>query len=407
MNEKYEAEQIRQAMDRTLSGLPENPELEHRILAANAGAAKRSAPRRKLLLIPALALCLLAGAFAAERSGLYDMLLASPQSGVLPEAAQLVDTPVILHAVQSKHAALQVMQVLRSGSDVLLLIEATPHSDEILLAPDRLLGNAADSSACRALMGFAAEAEDALLTHAENAGKQLVALDIHLHTPVRSESSAALEYRILDGKLLENGGMHLLLYVRDEAFASGEEATLQLRFGSTPVTRSETAPDYALQSLYAYDSMHRSPAWLTLSLPAPVAEAAEISAALPPLITDAAALPVNVSEAGVLIRGVSLIRTPLYTRFEVEYTCLFSQEEMADREVFFLLSNAEGNWRTDGLRGGSVSQGSWPTFTRVGYASALPALTEDIWLTVMVFGNAEPLAHVRIPVIAVESAPFP
>lgn len=407
MNEKHEAEQIRQAMNRTLSGLPENPELERRILAANAGASKHSAPRRKLLLIPALALCLLAGAFAAERSGLYDMLLASPQSGVLPEAAQLVDTPVTLHAVQSKHAALQVTQILRSGSDVLLLIEATPRMDGILLAPDRLLGSAAGSSTCRGLMGFDAEAEDAALTHAENAGKQLVALDIHLHTTAHSGNSAALEYRILDGELLENGGMHLLLYVRDEAFAADAEATLQLRFGTTPVTRGKPAPDYALQSLYAYDSMHRSPAWLTLSLPAPVPEAADISADLPPLVADAAALPVNASGADILISGVSLIRTPLYTRFEVEYTCLFSQEEMADREVFFLLSDAEGNWRTDGLRGGSVPQGSWPTFTRVGYASALPALPEDIWLTVMAFGSAEPLAHVRIPVIAAESAPSP
>jgi len=405
MNEKCEAEQIRQAMDRTLSGLPEDPELERRILAANAGISKRSAPRMKLLLIPALALCLLAGAFAAERSGLYDMLLASPQSGVLPEAAQLVDTPVTLHAVQSKHAALQVTQILRSGSDVLLLIEAAPRMDGILLTPDLLLGSAADSSACRALMGFDAEAEDALLTHAENADKQLVALDVHLHAPARSGNSAVLEYRILDGKLLENGSIHLLLCIRDEAFAAGAEVSLQLRFGTTPVTRSEPAPDYALQRLYAYDSMHRSPAWLTLSLPAPAAEADEISVNLPPLIGDAAALPVNVSEAGVLINGVSLIRTPLYTRFEVEYTCLFSQEEMADREVFFLLSDAEGNWHTGGLRGGSVSRGSWPTFTRTGYASALPALPEDIWLTVMAFDSAEPLAHVRIPVVAAESGP--
>lgn len=407
MNENHDHRRIHDALSRTLAPVEGNPQLHKRLLAqlqTDTEPVRRFRPGR-LLLIPALLILLLTGAYAAGRLGLTDMLLGRHGDGVLSEASQLTDVPVTLHATQSDHAALTVVQSMRSGSDVLLLIEATPHSDGVLIAPDNLLGTLADNGACRALMGFSWEEEDALLTHAESTGKRLIALEMRLQLP-GAQKAVPLEHHILDGELLENGGVRLLLYTRNDIFAGDEEVTLQLGFATTPVSRSEPAPESALQTSFAFDGSQRSAAFLTLAVPAVPSETA-LAIALPPLTADEAALPLPVEEAGILIEGVTLVRTPLYTHFEVRYTCLYPRDEMADRETFFLLSDAQGNWLTDGVRGGSTVRGTWPSFTRIGYASALPGTVDEVWLTVIPFGSNVPLAHVRIPVTISEADASP
>lgn len=399
MNEATERNHIHNALVRTLSPVAGDPTLEERVLQQVHAAPHPFRPM-KLMLIPALLLLLVTGAFAAGRLGLIDMLQQGRQNGVMPEAGQLVNEPVVLHAAQSDHAALTVVQSLRSGSDVLLLIEATPHSDGMLIAPASLLGTLADNGACRARMGFGWEDEDAILTHAENAGKQLIALEMRLQLP-GEQKAIAIERLMLDGELLENGGVRLLLHAENDAFAGDGEVTLHLGFTTTPVHRSEPAPESALQPSYAFDGPQRSAAFQAIALPAVPSTAAQ--AIVPPALTaDEAALPIHVEEAGLLIQGVTLVRTPLHTRFEVRYTCLYPREEMADREAFFLLSDAQGRWLADGVRGGSTVHGAWPSYTRIGYASALPGTVDEVWLTVMPFGSNVPLAHVRVPVTIAE-----
>lgn len=401
MNENHDRQRIHDALNRTLAPVAGDPQLEQRLLHRLQEDAQPT-PRRlrpaKLLLIPALLLLLLTGAFAAERLGLFDMLLHRHEGGVLPEAEQLVDVPATLHATQSEHATLTVVQSLRTGGDVVLLIEAAPTAEGVLLAPDALLGTLADNSACRAMMGFEPEAGDAILTHAENAGRQLIVLDVRLSCP----GDATLEYTILDGELLSDGSMRLLLYAHDDALSGSEALTLQLNWATTPVLRSLPAPDGALQTLWSLDSPQRSAAYMTLAVPA-APQATALAASLPPLTAPEAALPIEVPEAGIRIDGVTLVRTPLYTRFEVSYTCLFDREERAEREVFFFLSDEEGRWLTDGVRGGSIAHGTWPVITRVGYASALPDAMEEIWLTVMTFNSNVPLAHVRVPLTTLDA----
>lgn len=394
MNENREYQRLHDALENTLSPVTGDPQLEARLLTrlqADDSPSRPALRPARLLLIPALLLLLLTGAFAAERLGLFDMLLTRHEGGVLPEATQLVDVPVTLHATQSDYATVTVVQSLRSGGDVVLLIEATPRTEGILLAPADLLGPLAENGAYRTLMGFGWEDEDAPLTHAEGLGRRLIALDLHLQLPEDEKGSpTVLTFTILDGELLADGGMRLLLHIRDGNFTDDDELTLQMRWGATPVVRSAAGACVS-------DVQQRSAAFMTFSLPASP-RSTSLAMAMPALTAVGAALPITVDEAGIRIDSVDLVRTPLYTRFEVSYTCLFSKAGMSEHEVFFLLSDEEGRWLTDGLRGGGVPRGSWPSITRVGYGSALPGTVEEIWLTVMPFGSNEPLALVRVPV---------
>lgn len=397
MNENHERQCVHHALQCTLAPVRGDPQLEGRLLKQlreTPPDARGALRPSRLLLIPALLILLLTGAFAAERMGLFGMLLSGHEGGVLPGAEELVDVPATLHAVQSDHAEIAVVQSLRSGSDVLLLIEATPCAEGITLAPQSLLGTLAESSAYRAMMGFAWDEGDALLTHAENAGRRLIALDIRLQRPGQTGSRTAdVAYTLVDGELLPDGSMRMLLYAQDEAFAGDEEVTLQLHCSAAPVTRGDPAPEYAYQAPCTFDESQRSAAFMTLALPA-APQSTALANALPTLVAADSALPIDVPEAGVRITGVTLVRTPLYTRHDVRYIAMDGGNA---GDVYFFLSDEEGNWLVDGLRGGSTVRSEGGVSTRVGYASALPGDVPEIYLSVMTFDSAQPLALVRVP----------
>ena len=397
MNENHECQHIHDALQRTLSPVQGDPQLESRLLQQlrepphHARSTFRPA---KLLLIPALLILLMTCAFAAGHTGLFGMLLSSHEGGVLPEAEKLVDVPATLHAVQSDHADVAVVQSLRSGGDVLLLIEATPRAEGVLLAPESLLGSLAENGAYRVMMGFGWAEGDALLTHAENAGRELIALDIRLQRPGQTGSRTAdVACTLVDGELLPDGGMRLLLYAQDDAFAGEEELTLQLHCSASPITRGEPAPEYAYQAPFTFDESQRSAAFMTLTLPA-APQSNALTNTLPTLVATDNVLPIDVPEAGIRITGVTLVRTPLNTRHDVRYIAMDGSNA---GDVYFFLSDAEGNWLVDGLRGGSTVRREDGVSTRVGYASALPGDVAETYLSVMTFGSAQPLALVRVP----------
>lgn len=397
MNENRERQHVHDALHRTLAPVQGDPQMEARLLQQLQEAphhTRRTFRPAKLLLVPALLILLLTGAFAAERMGLFDMLLSGHEGGVLPGAEELVDVPATLHAVQSDHAEIAVVQSLRSGSDVLLLIEATPFAEGMMLAPQSLLGTLAESGAYRVMMGFGWDEGDALLTHAENAGRQLIALDIRLQRPGQTGSRTAdVAYTLVDGELLPDGGVRLLLYAHDDAFDGDEELTLQLHCSAAPVTRGDPAPEYAYQAPCTFDESQRSAAFMTLALPA-APQSTALANALPTLTSADSALPIDVPQAGVRITGVTLVRTPLYTRHDVRYIAMDGGNA---GDVYFFLSDEEGNWLVDGLRGGSTVRSEGGVSTRVGYASALPGDVPEIYLSVMTFDSAQPLALVRMP----------
>lgn len=397
MNENHERQCVHGALQRTLAPVQGDPHLEARLLQQLQEAphhARSTFRPAKLLLIPALLILLLTSAFAAERMGLFDMLLSGHEGGILSGAEELVSVPATLHAVQSDHADVAVVQSLRSGSDVLLLIEAMPRAEDMMLAPESLLGTLAENGAYRTMMGFDWDDGDALLTHAENAGRQLIALDIRLQRPGQTGSRTAdVAYTLVDGELLPDGGMRLLLYAQDDAFAGEEELTLQLHCSASPVTRGEPAPEYAYQAPCTFDESQRSAAFMTLTLPA-APQSTALTNALPTLVATDSALPIDVPEAGIRITGVTLVRTPLYTRHDVRYIAMDGSNA---GDVYFFLSDAEGNWLVDGLRGGSTVRSEDGVSTRLGYASALPGDVTETYLSVMTFGSAQPLALVRVP----------
>lgn len=397
MTEKHERQCVHHALQRTLAPIQGDPQIEGRLLQQlheTPHSARGISLPPRLLLIPALLVLLLTGAFAADHMGLFDMLLSGHEDGVLPEAQELVDVPATLHSVQSDHAEIAVVQILRSGGDVLLLIEATPRAEGVMLIPESLLGTLAENGAYRAMMGFAWDDGNALLTHAENAGQQLISLDIRLQRPGQiSSRTADVAYTLVDGELLPDGGMRLLLYAQDEAFAGDEEVTLQLHCSATPVTRSDPAPEYAYQAPCTFDESQRSAAFMTLALPA-VPQSTALANALPTLVAADSVLPIDVPQAGVRITGVTLVRTPLYTRHDVRYIAMDGGNA---GDVYFFLSDEEGNWLVDGLRGGSTVRSEGGVSTRVGYASALPGDVPETYLSVMTFDSAQPLALVRVP----------
>lgn len=413
MNENHERQCVHGALQRTLASVQGDPHLEARLLQQLQEAphhARSTFRPAKLLLIPALLILLLTGAFAAERMGLFDMLLSGHEGGILPGAEELVSVPATLHAVQSDHADVAVVQSLRSGSDVLLLIEAMPRAEGMMLAPENLLGTLAENGAYRTMMGFDWDDGDALLTHAENAGRQLIALDIRLQRPGQTGSRTAdVACTMVDGELLPDGGMRLLLYAQDDALAGEEELTLQLHCSAAPVTRGEPAPEYAYQAPCTFDESQRSAAFMTLTLPA-APQSTALTNALPTLVATDSALPIDVPEAGIRITGVTLVRTPLYTRHDVRYIAMDGSNA---GDVYFFLCDAEGNWLIDGLRGGSTVRSEDGVSTRVGYASALPGDVTETYLSVMTFGSAQPLALVRVPLTrsaapdSVSAAPTP
>lgn len=397
MNENHERQRVHDALHRTLAPIQGDPQMEARLLQQLQEAphhTRRIFRPAKLLLIPALLILLMTCAFAAERMGLFDMLLSGHEGGVLPEAEELVDIPTTLHAVQSNHADVAVVQSLRSGSDVLLLIEATPRAKGVMLAPGSLLGTLAESGAYRVMMGFGWDEGDALLTHAEKAGRQLIALDIRLQRPGQtSRRTAEVACTMVDGELLPDGGMRLLLYAHDSAFAGDEALTLQLHCSAAPVTRSDPAPEYAYQVSFTVDESQRSAAFMTLELAA-IPQSTALADALPTLIASDGAIPIDVPEAGIRITGVTLVRTPLYTRHDVHYIAMDGSNA---GDVFFFLSDAKGNWLVDGLRGGSTVHSEDGVSTRIGYASALPGNVTETYLAVMTFDSAQPLTLVHVP----------
>ena len=235
---------------------------------------------------------------------------------------------------------------------------------------------------------------DALLTHAENAGRQLIALDIRLQRPAQASiRTADVACTLVDGELLPDGGMRLLLHAHDDAFAGDEALTLQLHCSAAPVTRGDPAPEYAYQAPCVFDESQRSAAFMTFELSA-MPQSTALANALPTLAAADSALPIDVPEAGIRITGVTLVRTPLYTRHDVRYIAMDGGNA---GDVYFFLSDAEGNWLVDGLRGGSTVRSEGGMSTRVGYASALPGDVMEAYLAVMTFDSAQPLALVRVP----------
>lgn len=389
MNELHEDRLLRDAMRRSLSGLQSVPGLEARIRAvpqadASAAARPRSLRAARLLLIPALLLMLATSAFAAERLGLFDLLQQATGGQLSPTVEHLVAEPTIVHATDTRHATLRVLECLRSGSDLILLIEATPKEEGLLLAPDAMLEDAAS-----------------LLDSAESLGKQLVALDIHLNAPAgmgrTTPRTNALPYTMLECTLGEDGGVQLLLYLADEAFAdTAADAALQLRFSTTPIERRNVGaiPDYALPTVFRYVSQERSAAFMSLTLPVPLP-----FSSLPTLAAADGALPLLLPDIGVRIDGVTLLRTPLYTRWEVVYTPLAESADGAN--IVFFLCDEQGSPLTSSL--GSRSGAALPSAacTYSGHAGVITGTPAEIHLAVKDLDVPEPPTVITIPVAAV------
>lgn len=343
-----EQEYVRTAMNRSLSGLTEDPLLAGKILAREKEQTKvKKKATLGLVLAAALVLVTMTAAVAAERLGLFD-LLPGMNIRVAPEAASLVTTPEAQHTLAWEHVSLHVTEVIRSDDTAIALLEITPTDDNTLIVPEEWLTQG-DLPA---------------------AGKQVIALrTLRPSLRIPGKANAEILYgSTWDAVQAEDGSLQMLFRLACPA----EDATIRLRFETIPVMQTGVSPASIAFTLKAADV----PAGQTRR---------------------AAGLPLEIPEYGVRIDEVTLTTTAL--RSTAQLTCTVANRAVYDtlfEDVFFVCCDENGDFLGAGLGGrNSHAEVDEDTFIRTSHFA--PYTGDTLYIKVYEFGSAAPLAELVVP----------